>query len=94
MWSVDCFCFGVVGGIDEEAGGEAVGAYFVGAVVAGRITIMHVAQLVGQRAQGVDIVHPVLDGDGFSGGYPSCFWPAAVPADAVSAGFCGLYEGF
>ena len=84
MWSVDCFGGGVVVGVNEEAGGEPVGTYFVGAVVAGWVAVVRVPELVGQRAQGGDIIHAYLHRDCVLCGHPRRLRAAAVPPDSVS----------
>ena len=93
MWSVDCFCGGVVVGVDEEAGGEPVGTYFVGAVVAGRVVVVRVAQLVSEGTQSGDIVHADAQADGVAVREPCCFRPAAVPPHPIPAPLRHINEG-
>ena len=93
MWSVDCFGGGVVVGVDEESGCEPVGTNFMWPVVSGRVTIMRVAQLVSQGAQGGDIIHAYLHRDCVLCGHPRRFWTAAVPPDSVASPLCHINEG-
>lgn len=92
MWSVLSFCQLVFDGGDQEAGGESVGAEFHDALMAGRVIMVSMAELMCQAAQRLRVVHAVADGDSGAVGEPRGFRATVVPNHPVAATLCSGYK--